>query len=58
MKPATITAFHAAQSPEDQEICDALRKQIKDSLPDAESKIWHGHPVWFLSGNLIVGYSK
>ena len=24
----------------------------------AESKIWHGHPVWFLDGNPIAGYSK
>ena len=27
-------------------------------LPDAEQKIWHAHPVWFLNGNPIVGYSK
>jgi hypothetical protein len=27
-------------------------------LPNAESKIWHAHPVWFLDGNPIVGYSK
>jgi hypothetical protein len=31
---------------------------IKRSLPDAESKVWHSHPVWFLNGNPIVGYSK
>jgi hypothetical protein len=24
----------------------------------ADSKIWHAHPVWFLEGNPIVGYSK
>jgi hypothetical protein len=23
-----------------------------------ENKIWHRHPVWFLDGNPIVGYSK
>lgn len=27
-------------------------------MPDAEHKIWHAHPVWFLDGNPIVGYSK
>ncbi len=27
-------------------------------LTSVESKIWHGHPVWFLDGNPIVGYSK
>src|SRR5690606_12999354 len=28
------------------------------NLPQAENKIWHAHPVWFLNGNPIVGYSK
>jgi hypothetical protein len=27
-------------------------------LTEAENKIWHAHPVWFLDGNPIVGYSK
>jgi hypothetical protein len=27
-------------------------------LPEAENKVWHAHPVWFLDGNPIVGYSK
>jgi hypothetical protein len=31
---------------------------INRSLEHAESKIWHGHPVWFIDGNPIVGYSK
>ena len=58
MKPTTIDAFHSVQSPEDRAICDALRAAIDRGLPEAESKIWHGHPVWFLDGNPIVGYSK
>ena len=58
MKPATIPDFHAAQSPQDRAICDLLRQQIDAGLPDAQSKIWHGHPVWFLDDNPIVGYSK
>ena len=53
-----IEAFHAAQTPQDREICDALRQAINAALADADSKIWHRHPVWFLSGNPIVGYSK
>jgi uncharacterized protein YdhG (YjbR/CyaY superfamily) len=32
--------------------------EINQGLPEAESKIWHGHPVWFLDGNPTVGYSK
>lgn len=35
-----------------------LSKTIEDGLNEAESKIWHAHPVWFLDGNPIVGYSK
>ncbi len=50
--------FNAALSPSDREICDLLAKTISDNLPEAENKIWHRHPVWFLDGNPIVGYSK
>ncbi|MBN8630162.1 MAG: DUF1801 domain-containing protein [Rhodobacterales bacterium] len=54
----TIDAYHAAQAPEDRAICDALRIAIDRALPDAEAKIWHAHPVWFLNDNPITGYSK
>jgi hypothetical protein len=57
-KPATIDAYNAAQADDVREICDRLRRLIDERLPDAESKIWHAHPVWFLDGNPIVGYSK
>lgn len=50
--------YNRAQSAADQEICDKLAKAIDQHLPQAENKIWHGHPVWFLDGNPIVGYSK
>jgi len=58
MKHDTIEAFHAAQSADDREICERLRSGIERDLPEAEAKIWHAHPVWFLAGNPIVGYSK
>ena len=58
MKPSTIEEFHEAQSSGDRAICDALRAVIDTALPEAESKIWHAHPVWFLNENPIVGYSK
>jgi hypothetical protein len=57
-KHASIEAFNAAQSGEDREICERLRRVIDRELPEAESRIWHAHPVWFLEGNPIVGYSK
>lgn len=53
-----ILAYHNQQIPADKAICDALAACIIDALPDAEYKIWHAHPVWFLEGNPIVGYSK
>lgn len=50
--------YNAAQAPADREICKLLAETIDRHLPEAENKIWHGHPVWFLDGNPIVGYSK
>ncbi len=42
----------------DKEICDLLAKKINIELTESTSKIWHGHPVWFLADNPTVGYSK
>ena len=56
--PKDITAYHKAQTKTDRAVCDALAKEIDAALPKAESKVWHRHPVWFLDGNPIVGYSK
>ncbi len=53
-----IRAYNQSQSAGDKRICDALAKAIDQHLPDAENKIWHAHPVWFLEGNPIVGYHK
>ena len=53
-----VQAYNDAQSAEDKEICDLLAQEINRNLPEAENKIWHAHPVWFLDGNPIVGYSK
>lgn len=54
----TIIAYHQSLSEVDQRICATLRSCIDAALPDAESKIWHAHPVWFLDGNPVVGYSR
>ena len=53
-----IRAYNAALDIRDQAICDLLARQIDAALPEAESKIWHRHPVWFLQGNPVAGYSK
>ena len=54
----TIQDYNNSQNSSDKEICDQLANIINKNLPDAENKIWHAHPVWFLDGNPIVGYSK
>jgi len=53
-----IQAFNDSQSKEDKKICDLLYELISQNLPEAENKIWHAHPVWFLDENPVVGYSK
>jgi hypothetical protein len=53
-----VQKFNEAQAPKDREICQLLSREIDRHLPEAENKIWHAHPVWFLDGNPIVGYSK
>lgn len=61
MKPslsADIQAYNDTHSESDKAICDLLAKEICTHLPEAENKIWHAHPVWFLESNPIVGYSK
>lgn len=57
MNPA-IKDYHQQQEPADQEICELLATMIDQELTDATSKVWHGHPVWFLEDNPVVGYSK
>lgn len=53
-----IQAYHYKQADSDKKICDLLYKEINKTLTEAENKMWHAHPVWFLNGNPIVGYSK
>jgi len=53
-----IQAYNNSQPTADKEICDLLAREIDRHLPEAENKVWHAHPVWFLDGNPVVGYSK
>ncbi len=53
-----IQIFNDSQFETEREICTLLANEIDKNLPEAESKIWHRHPVWFLQGNPIVGYVK
>jgi len=53
-----IVKYNESLGPSDREICNLLSREIDQALPEAENKIWHGHPVWFLDGNPVAGYSK
>ena len=53
-----IKKYNDGQTLDDKAICDLLAETINGELAEADSKIWHAHPVWFLDGNPIVGYSK
>ena len=53
-----IIKYNDNQDLAEKQICDQLAEIINSELPEAENKIWHAHPVWFLNQNPIVGYSK
>jgi hypothetical protein len=53
-----IRTYNNSQLTSDKKICNLLAKEISAHLSEAENKIWHAHPVWFLDGNPVVGYSK
>jgi hypothetical protein len=52
------TLYNSALPPTEREIAELLAREISAHLPDAENRVWHGHPVWFLDGNPVVGYDK
>ncbi|MBP6127537.1 DUF1801 domain-containing protein [Flavobacterium sp.] len=53
-----IQKYNASQTEENYLICNLLSEIIMENFPEAENKIWHAHPVWFLDGNPILGFSK
>jgi hypothetical protein len=58
MLASYLHPYHQSLAPEEQAICERLAELITAVLPEAEGKIWHAHPVWFLEDNPVVGYSK
>ena len=55
---ADTRKYNRALTPANRAICNLLAAEIDRALPQADNRIWHAHPVWFLDGNPIVGYSK
>ena len=52
-----IQDYNKALVKAQREIAEQLCQTIEKHLTKAEAKVWHGHPVWFIDGNPIVGYS-
>jgi len=53
----SIQTYIDALLPQDKAVASLIAQAIDLSLNETESKIWHAHPVWFLDGNPIVGFS-
>ena len=54
----SIHSYHHQLEENDRLICERLAEIIQKNLNNGEGKTWHGHPVWFIEGNPIAGYSK
>lgn len=52
-----ILDYQGGLSEAEAEIGAAIIKLISKAMPNAEGKVWHGQPVWFIDGNPVVGYS-
>jgi hypothetical protein len=52
-----IRKYNAAQKGESKLVCKRLEEIISSEMKQAESKVWHGHPVWFIDGNPVAGYA-
>lgn len=50
--------YNKALDKDSRAIADLLAAEIGKALPEAENKVWHGHPVWFIEGNPVAGYSR
>jgi len=53
-----IANYHNELSEAEQCICAFLQETFDRELTDATARIWHAHPVWFIDGNPVAGYSK
>ena len=53
---ATIEEYIAGLEPPNDVIAEALRAHIDTGLPEADSKVWHGHPVWMINDQPVAGF--
>ncbi len=53
-----ILDYNSALADGDRSVCEMLMRAITEALPHAAGTVWHGHPVWFIDGNPVVGYHR
>jgi hypothetical protein len=53
----SVAEYNDELNPEFRALANQLSKLFENQVPQAESKVWHGHPVWFIQGNPVFGYS-
>lgn len=56
MIPQEILDYNAGLPADRRAVCDALLERLSAGLPEAEARVWHGAPVWFLASNPVAGY--
>lgn len=52
-----VRHYIQVQADDHRKLCERLYREISNGLPQAENKLWHAHPVWFLDSNPTVGFS-
>jgi hypothetical protein len=53
-RPTTVAEYVAAAAAPRREVADALCALVGVALPDAEARLWQGHPAWWLGGRPVV----
>jgi hypothetical protein len=52
-----VTDYNNSLQGVNRELAQRLRNLFEEVVPAAKGKVWHGHPVWFIDGNPVFGYS-
>ena len=52
-----IIEYNQGLASAERELAESLAALFAFLLLTAEAKVWHGHPVWFVDGNPVCGYS-
>jgi uncharacterized protein YdhG (YjbR/CyaY superfamily) len=56
-KDQDVLGYVHKQAPRHAAICKTLLKEIATVLPQANPRIYHASPAWFIGENAVVGFS-